>query len=104
VTSFIEDGIELGSGGMLGADLIVPAAANFAFVVGYTNASWMLKAEPGNDVPRLPLLDLISGYVRRALAAFPAQGPPTPRPGSTRTHRPPGSSAPELPRRLATIA
>ncbi len=80
VTSFTEDGIELGSGVTLGADLIVTATGlrlqamggmrlvvdgrevsasettvymgamlsgvpNFAFVMGYTNASWTLKAD-----------------------------------------------------------
>jgi monooxygenase len=138
VTSFTEDGIELGSGVTLGADLIVTATGlrlqaiggmqvivdgrevsapettvymgamlsgvpNFAFVMGYTNASWTLKADLtcsfvtrllghmrergyawampprlGDDVPRLPLLDLSSGYVQRALAEFPAQGPSAP--------------------------
>ena len=72
---------------------------NLAFVLGYTNASWTLKADLtcsfvtrllnhtrqrgyawampprlGDDVPRLPLLDLSSGYVQRSLAEFPAQG------------------------------
>ena len=138
VTSFTEDGIELGSGVTLGADLIVTATGlrlqaiggmqlvvdgrvvsapettvymgamlsgvpNFAFVMGYTNASWTLKADLtcsfvtrllrhlrehghawampprlGPDVPRLPLLDLSSGYVQRSLAEFPAQGPSAP--------------------------
>jgi monooxygenase len=138
VTSFTEDGVQLGSGVTLGADLIVTATGlrlqalggmqlvvdgrevpapettvymgamlsgvpNFAFAMGYTNASWTLKADLtcsfvtrllnhllehgyawavpprlGDDVPRLPLLDLSSGYVRRALAEFPAQGPSAP--------------------------
>jgi monooxygenase len=138
VTSLTEDGLELGSGMTLGADLIVTATGlrlqalggmrlvvdgrevsapettvymgamlsgvpNFAFVMGYTNASWTLKADLtcsfvtrvlshlrqhgyawampprlGDDVPRLPLLDLSSGYVQRALADFPAQGPSAP--------------------------
>jgi monooxygenase len=138
VTSFTEDGIELGSGVTLGADVIVTATGlrlqaiggmqlvvdghevsaaettvymgamlsgvpNFAFVMGYTNASWTLKADLtcgfvtrllrhmrqrghawamaprlGGDVPRLPLLDLSSGYVQRSLAEFPAQGPSAP--------------------------
>jgi monooxygenase len=138
VTSFTEDGVELGSGVTLGADLIVTATGlrlqalggmqlvvdgrevstadttvymgamlsgvpNFAFVMGYTNASWTLKADLtctfvtrllnhlrrhgyawamppqlGDDVPRLPLLDLSSGYVQRAMAEFPAQGPSAP--------------------------
>jgi monooxygenase len=76
---------------------------NFAFVMGYTNASWTLKADLtcnfvtrvlnhldqhgyawampprlDDDAPRLPLLDLSSGYVQRSLAEFPAQGPSAP--------------------------
>jgi monooxygenase len=72
---------------------------NFAFVVGYTNASWTLKADITSDyvcrllafmdergygecrppvdpvgVGREPLIDLRSGYVLRALEQFPAQG------------------------------
>jgi monooxygenase len=72
---------------------------NFAFVVGYTNASWTLKADLTSDyvcrllsfmekrgysecrppadpvgVQREPLIDLMSGYVLRALEQFPAQG------------------------------
>jgi monooxygenase len=138
VSSFTEDGVQLGSGVTLGADLIVTATGlrlqaiggmqlvvdgrevstpettvymgamlsgvpNFAFVMGYTNASWTLKADLtcsfvtrllkhmrqhghawamppqlGDDLPRLPLLDLSSGYVQRALAEFPAQGPSAP--------------------------
>jgi monooxygenase len=138
VTSLTEDGLQLGSGVTLGADLIVTATGlrlqalggmqlvvddralspsdttvymgamlsgvpNFAFVMGYTNASWTLKADLtcsfvmrvlkhlrqhgyawampprlDDDVPRLPLLDLSSGYVQRALAEFPTQGPSAP--------------------------
>jgi len=70
---------------------------NFAYCIGYTNASWTLRADlshryvcrlltymakhgyttatpqerPG---PRRPLLDLTSGYVQRALDRFPRQG------------------------------
>lgn len=70
---------------------------NFAYCIGYTNASWTLRADlshryvcrllsymakngytvatpqekPG---PRRPLLDLTSGYVQRALDRFPSQG------------------------------
>jgi monooxygenase len=71
---------------------------NFAFVVGYTNASWTLKAdlvceyvvrllkhmdETGNRVcvPRRdpsvveePFLDFAAGYVLRAVEQFPKQG------------------------------
>lgn len=71
---------------------------NFAFVVGYTNASWTLKAdlvcawvvrllghmertgravvtpvrEP--DVEERPFLDFASGYVQRSIEEFPHQG------------------------------
>jgi monooxygenase len=72
---------------------------NFSFAVGYTNASWTLKADltseyvcrvlahmdahgytsarPPADPPgiaREPLIDLKSGYVLRSLAALPDQG------------------------------
>jgi cation diffusion facilitator CzcD-associated flavoprotein CzcO len=76
---------------------------NFAFVMGYTNASWTLRADltcmfvtrvlrhmrrrrwawcvppqPPPGAPRLPLLDLTSGYVQRSVAAFPKQGASAP--------------------------
>jgi monooxygenase len=72
---------------------------NFAFTVGYTNASWTLKADlvasyvcrllnhlkarglrqctpmpPPEGEETVPLLDLNSGYVTRALATLPRQG------------------------------
>ncbi len=71
---------------------------NLAFVLGYTNASWTLKAElilqyvcrvlgrmerrglttavahPDGDVGDEPVLDFSSGYVQRALPALPRQG------------------------------
>jgi monooxygenase len=72
---------------------------NFAFAIGYTNASWTLKVDlvceylgrllaymdghgydrcmPHTDdrsVTRRPLLDFGSGYVQRAVHAFPRQG------------------------------
>ena len=71
---------------------------NFAFCVGYTNASWTLRADLSSDfvcrvlkymdsrgfsafVPKLdeemdavPILDLKSGYVERAADRFPKQG------------------------------
>jgi cation diffusion facilitator CzcD-associated flavoprotein CzcO len=71
---------------------------NFAWTIGYTNASWTLKADlvaryvcrllsymddhgyaiavpqaPG-DQPTLPMVDLASGYVQRGIAGFPKQG------------------------------
>jgi cation diffusion facilitator CzcD-associated flavoprotein CzcO len=79
--------------------MMLSGIPNFAFVVGYTNASWTLKADltflyvcrvlahldahgyascrPPADPPgvgREPVIDLMSGYVRRGLAEFPDQG------------------------------
>ncbi len=76
---------------------------NMVSVIGYTNASWTLKADltseytcrllkhmdehgydycmPENrnqDDEEVPLLDLSSGYVQRALDKFPKQGAKTP--------------------------
>ena len=76
---------------------------NLALSIGYTNASWTLKAElicryvcrllnhmrdtgTRQCTPRLrdpnlqptPFLDLNSGYVRRAMDQFPKQGPDVP--------------------------
>ena len=78
--------------------MMLTGVPNFAFAIGYTNASWTLKCDlvsryvcrllehletHGYDtvVPvaprapeRLPLLDLSAGYVRRALDSLPKQG------------------------------
>ena len=79
--------------------MMLSGVPNFAFAMGYTNASWTLKADltaryvcrllnhmrarglrqcvPILDDPELgrePLIDLASGYVQRSVAAFPAQG------------------------------
>jgi monooxygenase len=77
--------------------LMLSGVPNLAYCIGYTNASWTLRADlshryvlrllshlerhgyasatpretPGN---RRPLLDLTSGYVQRALEKFPQQG------------------------------
>ncbi len=76
---------------------------NFAFTIGYTNASWTLKADLASEfvcrvlahmdrnghrrcVPELhdthaarrPLLDFESGYVLRSIDAFPKQGTKAP--------------------------
>jgi monooxygenase len=73
---------------------------NLALSFGYTNASWTLKCDltsryvcrllnhmdrrgfdiciprlPQGEMERQPMLDFSSGYVRRAQAALPAQGP-----------------------------
>jgi cation diffusion facilitator CzcD-associated flavoprotein CzcO len=79
--------------------LMLSGMPNFAYLIGYTNASWTLKVglvcehlcrilshmdEHGYDrcVPELPypnmtttpLLDFSAGYVQRALDDFPRQG------------------------------
>jgi monooxygenase len=76
--------------------VMLSGVPNLAFCFGYTNASWTLRADlssrfvarlvkhlgekdlgsatpraPGPDAPRLPLLDLTSSYVRRAVDRFP---------------------------------
>jgi monooxygenase len=79
--------------------MMLSGIPNFAFVVGYTNASWTLKADLTSDffcrllrymdehgyaetrppadpagISREPRIDLMSGYVLRALEDFPGQG------------------------------
>jgi cation diffusion facilitator CzcD-associated flavoprotein CzcO len=78
--------------------MMLTGVPNFAFAVGYTNASWTLKCDlvsryvcrllthmqqqgyavvtpvPPPDAGREPLLDLGSGYIRRSLSALPQQG------------------------------
>jgi cation diffusion facilitator CzcD-associated flavoprotein CzcO len=78
--------------------MMVSGVPNFAMTIGYTNASWTLKADlvaryvcrllehmerHGYDVvtplapadpEREPFLGLTSGYVQRSLAALPKQG------------------------------
>lgn len=78
--------------------MMLSGIPNFAFTVGYTNASWTLKAdltseyvcrllnhmdahgyrravpEVGDSVIAQPLLDFTSGYVQRSLHEFPKQG------------------------------
>jgi monooxygenase len=134
IDTFTEEGVTLGSGATLEADVIVTATGlnllmlggieltvdgeavdvaetvaykgmmlsgvpNFAFAVGYTNASWTLKVDlasdyvcrllrhmdehdyaqvtpkaPPEDLERRPLIDLESGYVKRSLHELPQQG------------------------------
>jgi cation diffusion facilitator CzcD-associated flavoprotein CzcO len=78
--------------------LMLSGVPNFAFTIGYTNASWTLKADlVGEFVVRLlrhmrahgfrevlverdpsvgerPFMDLASGYIQRAAEAMPRQG------------------------------
>src|SRR3712207_774548 len=76
---------------------------NHAFALGYTNASWTLKCDltaqyvcrvlnhmdangyskvmplaPDPSLPRVPFIDLKSGYVMRSIEKFPKQGPREP--------------------------
>ena len=77
---------------------MVTGLPNFAVCVGYTNASWTLRADlssrlvckvldymdrkdyaavvprPDGPLEKRPLLDLQSGYVKRSIADFPRQG------------------------------
>ncbi len=79
--------------------MMLSGVPNFAMTIGYTNASWTLKADltadyvcrllnhmaargyrecmPARDAPgvtRRPLIDLASGYVQRSIAELPSQG------------------------------
>ncbi len=78
--------------------MMLSGVPNFAFTVGYTNASWTLKAdltsefvcrllrhmdgggysrvlpEADTSIAEAPLLDFTSGYVLRSLDQFPKQG------------------------------
>ncbi|MET8153969.1 flavin-containing monooxygenase [Actinoplanes sp. NPDC049668] len=77
--------------------VMLSGVPNFAYCIGYTNASWTLRADLSHryvlrllahlerngyasatpvETPgkRRPLLDLTSGYVQRALDRFPKQG------------------------------
>jgi cation diffusion facilitator CzcD-associated flavoprotein CzcO len=82
--------------------MMISGVPNFSMVIGYTNASWTLKADlVSRYVCRLlthmdqhgyasavpvappeggtePFLDLASGYVQRSLAKLPKQGSRTP--------------------------
>ncbi|KIA66632.1 flavin-containing monooxygenase [Nocardia vulneris] len=77
---------------------MVSGVPNFAVCIGYTNASWTLRADltsrlvckiinhmdrrgsaavvpkPDSDLVEQPLLELTSGYIQRAIGAFPRQG------------------------------
>ncbi|MEC5200450.1 monooxygenase [Arthrobacter sp. PL16] len=78
--------------------LMISGVPNLALCVGYTNASWTLRADLSSryvcrlikymdrhghaygapavdsDMKARPILDLTSGYVQRAVSAFPKQG------------------------------
>jgi monooxygenase len=138
IERFVPEGIELTSGEVLDADIIVTATGlnlrlfggaairrngepvdltttmsykgmmlsgmpNMAFTIGYTNASWTLKADlvseyvcrilnymdangfdtvvpehPGDSVDERPLMDFTPGYVLRALDSLPKAGSKAP--------------------------
>lgn len=83
--------------------MMLSGLPNFAYCIGYTNASWTLKADlasnyicrlinlmdrrgyrsavPRNNDPSVheePLIDFASGYVQRAIDHFPRQGSKAP--------------------------
>jgi cation diffusion facilitator CzcD-associated flavoprotein CzcO len=83
--------------------MMLSGIPNMALTLGYTNASWTLKADlvaeyvcrlldhlqdggyshctpkaPAAEEPRSPFLDLKSGYVERAVDKLPKQGPRAP--------------------------
>ncbi|MGY2130327.1 flavin-containing monooxygenase [Blastococcus sp. SYSU DS0617] len=82
--------------------MMLSGVPNFSMVIGYTNASWTLKADLVNryvcrllrhmdarglavatpvappEGASLPFLDLAAGYVQRSLAQLPKQGSRTP--------------------------
>jgi len=83
--------------------MMLEGVPNFAFAIGYTNASWTLKADltgeylcrllrymhthghrqcvPRNDDPTIterPLLDFSAGYVQRSVDTLPKQGSKAP--------------------------
>jgi cation diffusion facilitator CzcD-associated flavoprotein CzcO len=82
--------------------MMLTGLPNFAFAIGYTNASWTLKCDlvsryvcrllafmqehgydtvtpvPPADPVRLPLIDLGAGYIQRAVDTLPRQGAQAP--------------------------
>ncbi len=82
--------------------LMLSGVPNFAFAIGYTNASWTLKADlvggyisrllehmdqggfttavprVDGDIETQPLLDFSAGYVLRSIASLPKQGTKAP--------------------------
>ncbi|MFI9814994.1 flavin-containing monooxygenase [Saccharothrix variisporea] len=81
---------------------MITGLPNFAVCIGYTNASWTLRADlssrlvcrvlehldrngfssvvprPDRVMTRQPLLDLASGYIQRSIGDFPGQGDRSP--------------------------
>ena len=102
--SFTVDGREISLPDTMGyKGMMIGGIPNFAFAIGYTNASWTLKcdltceyvcrllnhmdergfttATPVNNDPSVtpvPFIDFNSGYILRAIDSFPKQGSKTP--------------------------
>jgi monooxygenase len=97
--SFVVDGTEVDlTRSMAYRSMMLTGMPNFAFALGYTNASWTLKVDitaeyvcrllehmessgspiavPERDpsVGEEPFLDFAAGYVQRSISAFPHQG------------------------------
>jgi len=83
--------------------IMLSGVPNFALTLGYTNASWTLKADlvseyicrllkqmdargqqivtpltPESDAPLTPFLNLKAGYIQRSIDQLPKQGPAAP--------------------------
>jgi monooxygenase len=83
--------------------MMLSGVPNLALALGYSNASWTLKCDlvsehfcrilnhmdanglrvftpraPGPSMPRMPIIDLQSGYVLRSIDSLPRQGARTP--------------------------
>jgi cation diffusion facilitator CzcD-associated flavoprotein CzcO len=99
--SLIVDGTPVDLGTTLSyKGMMLAGVPNFALTIGYTNASWTLKADlvaryvcrllghmdqqgyrvytPAEPGPVEPLIDLKSGYVLRSIDQLPKQGPAAP--------------------------
>ncbi|MEV4831023.1 flavin-containing monooxygenase [Micromonospora sp. CA-248260] len=97
------DGVDVDLGATVAyKGMMLSGVPNFALTIGYTNASWTLKADlvatyvcrllrhldaTGQQVvtpvapadgPLSPIIDLRSGYVLRSVDGLPRQGPRTP--------------------------
>lgn len=97
------DGVDVDLAGTVAyKGMMLSGVPNFALTLGYTNASWTLKADlvagyvcrllrhldrtgqqvvtplPPPDDGRVPLIDLRSGYVLRAVDTLPRQGAKAP--------------------------
>ena len=97
----VVDGVDVDLAGRTAyRGMMITGVPNLAFVIGYTNASWTLRADlVGHHVVRLldhldasgldvvtptepppdaagqrPLIEFTSGYVRRGVGVFPRQG------------------------------